>query len=116
MARDEDETKAVIRDRLLGRVRRVGEHRVFPLKGQGDLPVLVGKGAVAPEAINRLALADCRQPCARIRRGTVARPLPQRVNERVLRKFLSEINITSHPCQRGDYSGKLHAEDGLDGG
>jgi len=33
-----------------------------------------------------------------------------------LRKFLSEINITSHPCQRGDDSGKLHAEDGLDGG
>ncbi len=87
-----------------------------PVERSAELGVFFSQPAIAPEAVNRLALAHGRQPGARVGWDTVSRPLAQRVNERLLGQLFGQVEVVRHPCQRADDARELHSEHGLDGG
>src|ERR1700677_419248 len=86
--------------------------RLFELCAQ--LTVFLAQGAVAAEEVDRLALAHGGEPGTWVPWGPVARPLAQRVQQRVLGEIFCQADITPEGCQRADPPRKLRPEDRLD--
>ena len=83
------------------------------LESPPELRILMGQRPISPEAVDRLMFAHGRQPGAWIGRDAVPRPLAQRIDERLLRKVLGEVEVVRHPRQRCNDAWELHPEDGL---
>jgi hypothetical protein len=112
MAAREDQAQAIVDDRAVVRHGRLSlglEAQQFP-EALGALAA----GAAATEAIDRSAPGGDRQPRARTRRHTVARPADDRRGERVLDGFFGEVEVTHMADQRGQHRGALVAERPLD--
>jgi len=104
MAAGEDELEALVRDRRL--VHHV-LHRFRDVEQAG----LLGKRAVAADAVDR-AVARCgHEPRTRARRGPVARPAVGSDRERLLGGFLGEIEVAEEADQRGEHAAPLVAKD-----
>src|SRR5688500_16628535 len=66
-----------------------------------------------PEMIDAAAFGDRHQPCARVARNALARPLFERGDERVLREIFSEPDVARHARQRGDELRRFDFPDGV---
>jgi hypothetical protein len=119
------------RDLGLGRERRVaaGEDELQPLVGECGLlhrvlhclghleqPGLPQKCAVAIDAVDRAVPGRRREPCAGVSGDAVARPPLGRDRERLLRRFLGEVEVAEELDQRSEDAAPLVAEDPVEDG
>ena len=88
------------------------------LHGLGDLEqaCLLGEHPVAAQAVDRAVAGRDGQPGAGIGRGAVARPALGGGRERLLRRFLGEVDVTQEADQVGEDAPPLVAEDLLEQG
>jgi hypothetical protein len=77
--------------------------------------VLALKPFVSAEGVNRTVLRSGHEPSARVVRDSRFRPLLERGDESVLRKFLGKADIAHDPRETGDDSGRLNPPDRIDG-
>jgi hypothetical protein len=96
----------------------VGERRLLHLllHGLGDLEQagLLGEHPVAPQPVNRTVAGRDGQPGAGIGRDAGARPALGGGRERLLRRFLGEVDVAQEADQVGEDAPPLVAEDLLE--
>ena len=107
MAAGEDQPQPVVGHRPLLRrfVAHVHERRL-------GMSILARR--FAPEPIDRAVLRRGDDPAHRARRRAARRPAPQRLGERVLHRFLGEVDVAEDADQHGDRAAVLRAEHAFD--
>jgi len=106
-----------------------GEDELEPLVGEGRLvhrvlhrlrhleePGLPQKGAVTVQAVDRPVSRGRREPGTRVSGGAVLRPALGRDGERLLRRFLGEVEVAEEADQRSEDAAPLVAEDPVEDG
>ena len=109
VAAREDQTQPVVFDRFVARRRFVGDRL--------DLvdPVLERVEARAPaDAVDRLETPGGYEPGARVRGHAFARPLLERRPERLVKRFLGDVEIAEQPDERREHASRLGTVDGVE--
>src|SRR5258708_35215810 len=116
VAGDEYQPKEVVADVMVERGFQIWHgHHLLGLEFAAKLLVLGLKPLVAAEHVDRAVLRSSHEPRARIVRDARFRPLVERGEESVLRKFLGKTDIAHNPGEAGDDSGRLDSPNRIDG-
>jgi hypothetical protein len=110
VAAGEDETQPIVFDRFVARQRTFVGDRL-------DLvdPVLERVEARAPaDAVDRLETSGGNEPGARVCRDAFAWPLLERRPERVVQRFLGDVEIPEQPDQRREHASRLGTVDSVE--
>ena len=105
VAGHEDQAEAVVVDVVRSDRDRVEPVTVGILAGRrllelgADPAVLGGERSAATELVDRLSLPDGGQPRAGVLRCAVTRPLPQGVDQRLLRQLLGQVEVAGEVRQ-----------------
>ena len=122
------------RDARLGRQRRMaaGEDQPKPVVGNGavldlvllvavrrhqrlELPHLVLEPMCPPDAVDRLVAGSRRDPGAGVARHTTLGPDLERDEERILHRFLGEVEVADDADERRDRPPRFLPEQAVDG-
>ena len=101
MTRGEDQSQQIIADRIVGALLEIRDRREQRLDVAVDF-VVPTKQLLSAQAVERAILGRCHEPSARFVGYAVDRPVFERGDERVLRKFLGEADIAQHARKTGD--------------
>jgi hypothetical protein len=116
MAGDEHEAEEVVADVIVERAVEIRHgHLLLGLELATKLLVLALKPFVSAEHVDRAVLRGGHEPSARVVRDARFRPLLERGDESVLRKFLGKADIAHDPRETGDDPGGLNPPDRIDG-
>src|SRR5215510_15947022 len=103
MTGDEDEAQQIIAHRIVDGSVEVGLRRLlFDFELVSELGMLALNEFVSPSAVDCTVLRGGHEPSARLVRDARYRPLLERGDESVLRKFLGEVNVAHDPRETGD--------------
>ncbi len=69
------------------------------------------KASAPPYSVNRLEASGRHKPAARIGRYTLLRPLFESRLERIVQRFLGDVEVTEEANQRGEYAARLGTVD-----
>lgn len=106
----EDEPQPVVLDALV--LARMGSGDGFQLFG--DVLERSFEAGAPADPVDRLEAARGHEPCARILRDALGRPLLHRGDEGVVQRFLGDIEITEQANQGGEHPPGFGAIDRLD--
>jgi hypothetical protein len=70
----------------------------------------------AAQRVDRLEATGGDEPRARVRGHAVLRPLLECRAERVVQRFLGDVEVAEQPNERGEHATRLVLADRLDGG
>jgi hypothetical protein len=109
VAAGEDQLEPLVAD------RRVVDHVLHRL-GHIEQPRLLRERALAPDAIDGAIARRRRQPRGGAGRHAVARPALRRDRERLLRRFLGEVEVAEEADEGGEDAAPVLAEGLVDDG
>ena len=115
MAGNEDQPQQIVADRIVERVievRRMGI--LVDRQLAADLLVLALEHLVAAQMVEGAPPGGRHQPGARPLRHALARPLPERRDQRLLRELLRQADIADDARQPGNELRLLDAPDSVD--
>src|SRR5260370_31563748 len=116
VAGDEYEAQEVVVDIIVERCVEIRHSCLLPgLEFAAKLLVFSLKQLVAAKHVDRAVLRSSHEPRARIVRDARLRPLVERGEESVLRKFLGHTDVAHNPGEAGNDSGRLDSPDRIDG-
>src|SRR5262245_55860116 len=116
MARGEYQAQQVVADVVVERRIQIGPAGfLLDFELAADLLVLALEELLAAQEIDRAMLGGGHQPRARIVGDARLRPALQRGDERVLRQFLGEADVTHDACEAGDQPWGFDPPDRVDG-
>ncbi len=110
MAAREDQAELVVLNALLvGPGRRILDGDV------GRVPHIVKRveALAASQAVDGLEASGGYEPCARIGRHTVPRPLLDGCPEGVVQRFLGDVEVAEQADQRGQHASRIRKVDGI---
>jgi hypothetical protein len=115
MAGNKHEAQEIVADLVIKRGVKIGRRRfLLDFESVAEFPMLALQQLVAAEEIDRPMFCSGHEPGTGLVGDTRPRPLVKRGDERVLRKFLGEIDIPYDPRQAGDQLCLLDPEDCID--